>query len=62
VFKLTPKVGGGWTEHLLHVFNNNDSDGYSPYCTLLSDNAGNVYGTTYQGGTHNDGTVFEILP
>jgi uncharacterized repeat protein (TIGR03803 family) len=62
VFKLTPKAGGGWTEQLLHVFNDNGKDGYNPYCTLLSDNGGNLYGVTYQGGTHNAGTVFEILP
>jgi uncharacterized repeat protein (TIGR03803 family) len=62
VFKLTPRAGGGWTEGLLHVFNNNGKDGYNPYCTLLSDSAGNLYGVTYQGGTHNGGTVFEILP
>jgi uncharacterized repeat protein (TIGR03803 family) len=62
VFKLTPKAGGGWTEKLLHTFKDNGKDGYNPYCTLLSDNAGNIYGVTYQGGTHNDGTVFEILP
>jgi uncharacterized repeat protein (TIGR03803 family) len=62
VFKLTPKAGGGWIEGLLHVFNKNGKDGYNPYCTLLSDKAGNLYGVTYQGGMQNDGTVFEILP
>jgi uncharacterized repeat protein (TIGR03803 family) len=60
VFELTPKAGGGWSEKLLHVFNNNDKDGYYSYCTLLSDTAGNLYGVTYQGGTHNSGTVFKI--
>ena len=62
VFKLTPKAGGGWSEKLLHGFNDNGRDGYNPYCTLLSDHAGNLYGVTYQGGAHNDGAVFEILP
>jgi uncharacterized repeat protein (TIGR03803 family) len=62
VFELTPKAGGEWTEKQLHVFNDNGRDGYNPYCTLLSDSAGNLYGVAYQGGTHNDGTVFEILP
>ncbi|MFZ0320243.1 MAG: choice-of-anchor tandem repeat GloVer-containing protein [Candidatus Sulfotelmatobacter sp.] len=61
VFKLTPKAGGRWTEELLHIFNDNGNDGYHPYCTLL-DNGGNLYGVTYQGGSQNDGTVFEILP
>lgn len=62
VYELTPKSGGGWTEKLLHVFNNNGKDGYTPYCTLLSDQAGDLYGVTYQGGNHNSGIVFEILP
>ncbi len=58
VFELTPHVGGGWSEKQLHVFNSNGTDGYSPYCTLLSDHAGHLYGVTYQGGIHNNGTVF----
>jgi uncharacterized repeat protein (TIGR03803 family) len=62
VFELKPKTGGGWSEKMLHVFNNNGKDGYNPYCTLFLDRAGNLYGVTYQGGTHNSGTVFEILP
>jgi len=62
VFELKPKIGGGWSEKLLHVLNSNGKAGYNPYCTLLSDKAGNLYGVTYQGGTHNDGTVFEVLP
>lgn len=62
VFKLEPKAGGDWTEKLLHVFNDNDRDGFSPYCTLLADSAGNLYGVTYQGGTDNEGIVFEIQP
>ena len=62
VFELTPKTGGGWSEKLLHVFSNNGKDGYYPYCSPLLDAAGNLYGVTYQGGTHNSGTVFEIAP
>jgi uncharacterized repeat protein (TIGR03803 family) len=62
VFKFTPKAGGGWSEQQLHVFNNNGRDGYTPYCTLLADKAGHLYGVTYQGGSHNNGTVFDILP
>jgi uncharacterized repeat protein (TIGR03803 family) len=36
------------------------SNGAMPYGTLISDNTGNLYGTTYRGGTANVGTVFEI--
>src|SRR5208337_2813918 len=31
VFELTPTQGGGWTEKLLHSFNNTGKDGYRPY-------------------------------
>jgi uncharacterized repeat protein (TIGR03803 family) len=30
--------------------------------SLLADASGNLYGTTYYGGTANDGTVFELSP
>jgi uncharacterized repeat protein (TIGR03803 family) len=38
------------------------TDGYDPYAGVIFDTAGNLYGTTYQGGTHNLGTVFELTP
>lgn len=62
VFELTPKAGGGWTEKVLHNFNNNGTDGYHPQGGLVFDAAGNLYGTTYAGGAYNWGTVFELTP
>jgi uncharacterized repeat protein (TIGR03803 family) len=61
-FKFTPKVGGGYTEKLLHNFNNNGTDGYTPLAGLIGDSSGNLYGTTSAGGTHAGGTVFELVP
>ncbi|MGA3054009.1 MAG: choice-of-anchor tandem repeat GloVer-containing protein [Candidatus Korobacteraceae bacterium] len=61
VFELTPTVGGGWTEQVLHNFGNG-TDGNVPYAGLIFDNAGNLYGTTAGGGTHNAGTVFKLTP
>lgn len=49
-------------EKVLHNFNNNGVDGTSPQAGLIVDAAGNVYGTTNSGGTHNYGTVFELSP
>jgi uncharacterized repeat protein (TIGR03803 family) len=61
-FEMAPKQGGGWIETVLHSFNENGRDGYSPYAGLMMDAAGNLYGTTNAGGIHGWGTVFEITP
>ena len=62
VFKLSPQGNGSWTARVLHSFNNNGSDGYYPYGSLIADAAGNFYGTTLYGGIHRQGTVFELSP
>ncbi len=69
VFELTPQ-SGGWTETVLHTFQNNGVDGSGPAAGLISDSAGNLYGTTNDGGTGpcnfegvlGCGTVFELSP
>jgi len=66
VFKLTPpaKTGGAWTETVLHSFDvTNGNDGAIPGpAQLIADAAGALYGTTNQGGTYGDGTVFKLAP
>jgi uncharacterized repeat protein (TIGR03803 family) len=62
VFELTPKAGGGWTEKVLHRFNLNGKDGYYPATGLAVDAAGNLYGTTGNGGIYGFGVVFEFTP
>jgi uncharacterized repeat protein (TIGR03803 family) len=62
VFELSPALGGGWTEKILHHFNFNGKDGIYPYANLILDATGNLYGTTFGGGTFNAGTVFELIP
>jgi len=67
VFELTPKAGGGWTEKILHTFTNKD-DGFNPEADLTFNASGNLYGTTYAGGSISSkcefgcGTVFELTP
>ena len=62
VFELTPGAGGKWTEKVLHSFGSG-TDGYFPNASLIFDAGGNLYGTTYVGGTNsNSGTVFELSP
>ena len=62
VFELTPTAAGAWTEKILHSFNNNGKDGVLPYFGVVLDTAGNLYGTTYSGGIHGAGAVFELMP
>jgi uncharacterized repeat protein (TIGR03803 family) len=61
VFRLTRGSNGTWTEKVLHSFGKG-KDGANPYAGLIFDGAGNLYGTTSQGGADNSGTVFEIRP
>jgi len=61
VFKLAKKSGGGWSETVLYSFGSG-KDGASPRCNLIFDSTGNLYGTTFYGGTYGAGTVFELSP
>jgi uncharacterized repeat protein (TIGR03803 family) len=61
VFELTPAGGGGWTETVVHDFGSG-TDGFTPIAGLTFDTAGNLYGTTLQGGTYNLGTAFQLSP
>ena len=61
VFELTYVPGVGWTEHVLYNFQN-ASDGEYPFGGLIFDSAGNLYGTTIDGGSGGGGTVFELSP
>jgi uncharacterized repeat protein (TIGR03803 family) len=64
VFELSPQKDGTWTETVLHSFGNG-SDGAEPEAGLTFDKAGNLYGTTYRGGSSPAcfcGTVFELSP
>jgi len=48
VFQLTPTAGGSWNEKVLHAFDG--KDGLGPAASLIFDDAGNLYGTTQDGG------------
>ena len=55
VFKITPTG----TETVLYSFTGG-ADGGTPIAGPTVDPSGNIYGTTYGGGTHSEGTVFEV--
>ncbi|MGO9166541.1 MAG: choice-of-anchor tandem repeat GloVer-containing protein, partial [Candidatus Sulfotelmatobacter sp.] len=48
-------------EKILYTFAG-QPDGYGPEGSLIFDSEGNLYGTTYFGGTDQAGTVFELSP
>ncbi len=55
VYKVTPSG----KETILHSFKGG-ADGIFPESTLTFDKNGNLYGTTFYGGTFDSGTVFEL--
>ena len=67
VFNLTPSATVcktalcPWTETVLYRFDGG-SDGGVPSSPVIFDQAGNIYGTTYVGGSSNSGTVFKLAP
>jgi uncharacterized repeat protein (TIGR03803 family) len=61
VFELTQKPDGGWARKTLYRFPQGAADGATPSSALVLDAAGNLYGTTSNGGI-GYGTVFELSP
>jgi uncharacterized repeat protein (TIGR03803 family) len=55
VFKLVPPHA----ERVVHSFGG-AGDGATPTDTVTADDAGNLYGMTFEGGAHDDGTVYKI--
>lgn len=64
VFELSPAGGGTYTEAVLYSFcpQYPCPDGSNPFDGVVFDTAGNLYGTTEDGGANNYGVVFELSP
>jgi uncharacterized repeat protein (TIGR03803 family) len=60
VFKLSPGQNGSWTQTVAHSFTGKGGSG--PTVGVVSDSAGNLYGTTGYGGMNGAGVAFEIIP
>jgi len=62
VFELSPNGKGGWNSNVIHSFTGAPKDGSLATGTPVLDGAGNVYGTTFYGGSKNYGTVYKLSP
>jgi uncharacterized repeat protein (TIGR03803 family) len=60
VYELKPS-NGGWTQSVLYSFTGG-SDGNYPTGDVIWDQAGNLYGVTYMGGTYGEGVVYQMVP
>jgi uncharacterized repeat protein (TIGR03803 family) len=65
VYKLAPTTGGHYFETVIYNFQG-EGDGSYPLAGLTIDQAGNLYGTTSQGGINDGdqgfGVVFKLAP
>src|SRR4030095_4657771 len=57
IFKFNPNTG---TLTTMTDLVNDGTTGYWPIGGIVSDGAGYYWGTTYEGGSHNRGTVFKV--
>jgi uncharacterized repeat protein (TIGR03803 family) len=60
IYKLTRRKSG-WKQSVLHAFRGR-SDGQYPVGGVVVDEAGNLFGTTFDGGVKGGGTVYEYSP
>jgi len=61
-FELSPNGNGGWNSTVIHTFPTGPKDGSGAWGTPVLDQAGNLYGTTFEGGVGDLGTVYRLSP
>ena len=64
-FELIPPAAAErsqWANVVTHDFWGGTGDGAGPQAGIARGSAGVLYGTTYSGGTSNNGTVFSLTP
>lgn len=62
VFELSPPAHGEqWQFRAVHAFTGSP-DGEFPIVGIIFDQAGNIYGTTLEGGRYNTGIAYELSP
>src|SRR5215813_5578356 len=60
VYELSPRHVGEWDGRVIYSFQSGN-DGNSPISNLVQDAAGNLYGTTSEGGL-GSGVIFKLSP
>jgi uncharacterized repeat protein (TIGR03803 family) len=55
-------ANNGWNYSLLYPLASGNPHAYGPLARLTMDAAGNLYGTTFQGGQYATGSVFKLTP
>jgi uncharacterized repeat protein (TIGR03803 family) len=60
IYELSLTSGSSYKFTPLHKFGG--MDGAAPDASLIMDASGSLYGTTFFGGTHGEGTVFKLSP
>src|SRR5947209_19584731 len=60
---LLPQQGAARGFHVVYTFQST-TDGFESHAGVIKDSAGNLYGTTFYGGSTNlqQGTVFKLAP
>ncbi len=61
VFKASPAGGGAWSYSVLYAFKGLPDAG-SPYGGVIANSNGDLFGTTYYGGTSGNGAIYELVP
>lgn len=61
VFELLPGANSTFTEKTIYTFTGG-ADGGNPVAKLVLGKSNVLYGTTYSGGAHGYGTVFQVAP
>jgi uncharacterized repeat protein (TIGR03803 family) len=62
VFELSPNGSGGWDETSIYTFLGEVDGAHPESSPVIFDSAGNLYGTTADGGAYGSGVVFELSP
>jgi uncharacterized repeat protein (TIGR03803 family) len=61
VFELA-RGNGKWTEKVLHSVGPDGDGGETLINALAITETGDLFGTSWKGGTHDDGSIFELVP